>query len=151
MEICDDWEHQLSKNWTSKYPDTPWKNRPSFSTEAYHDKLRELKLTRKDIPVKCVGVWDTVGALGMPSFALWPQKQMQDFAFVDTRVEDHIEFAFHALGLDEKRRSYAPTVWFKPEEQKLPRLLKQTWFRKYLLDHSDLLGVEANSSSGCPL
>lgn len=92
--------------------------------------LHKLKMTRRDIPVKCVAVWDTVGALGMPKIAIMPQKHNKRFAFVDTRVEDNIEFAFHALGLDEKRKSYAPTVWFKPEEQKLPRILKQTWFRK---------------------
>lgn len=131
VEICDDWEHQnRGSDWMTSYPDEPWPNRPNFGSAEYHEKLRELKLTRKDIPVKCVGVWDTVGALGMPTMSLWPQAKAKEFAFVDTRVEDNIEYAFHALGLDEKRRSYAPTVWFKSEEQKFPRVLKQTWFRE---------------------
>lgn len=92
-------------------------------------------MTRQNIPVRCVAVWDTVGSLGMPSIALWPQKHAKEFAFVDTRVEDNIEYAFHALGLDEKRKPYAPTVWFKPEVQTLPKVLKQTWFRKFNSTH----------------
>lgn len=114
----------------SEYPDSPWSNRPNFASKEYHEMLHKLKMTRRDIPVKCVAVWDTVGSLGLPSIAIFPQKNTRRFAFVDTRVEDNIEFAFHALGLDEKRKSYAPTVWFKPKEQEFPRLLKQTWFRK---------------------
>lgn len=130
VEICDDWEHQLVEGWTSEFPDSPWSNRPSFATKEYHETLHRLKMTRRDIPVKCVAVWDTVGSLGLPSIAIFPQRNTRRFAFVDTRVEDNIEYAFHALGLDEKRKSYAPTVWFKPKEQKFPRVLKQTWFRK---------------------
>lgn len=131
VEICDDWEHQLSEHYKTPYPNSPWKNRPNFASREYYDKLHELKMTRRNIPIKCVGVWDTVGALGMPQISFFPQKHAQEFAFVDTRVEDNIEYAFQALGLDEKRKPYAPTIWFKPRDQKLPRILKQTWFRKY--------------------
>lgn len=134
VEICDDWEHQNIKDWKSPYQE-PWPNRPCFSDPSYHAMLYKLQLTRRNIPVKCVGVWETVGALGMPMIALFPQPAAKKFAFVDTRVEDHIEYAFHALGLDEKRRSYSPTVWFKPPEQEFPRVLKQTWFPGV---HSDI-------------
>lgn len=131
VEITDDWEHQMNKDYKSPYPDEPFPNRPSFSTKEYHKTLHDLKMTRQNISIKCVAVWDTVGALGLPTIALFPQPAAKEFAFVDTRVEDNIEYAFHALGLDEKRRSYAPSIWFKPPEQKFPKVLKQTWFRKF--------------------
>ncbi|KAK5945183.1 hypothetical protein PMZ80_002387 [Knufia obscura] len=141
IEITDDWEHQLNKDYKSPYPDEPFSNRPNFSTPEYHKTLHELKMTRQNIDIKCVAVWDTVGALGLPTVALFPQPAAKEFAFVDTRVEDNIEYAFHALGLDEKRRSYAPSIWFKPSEQKLPKVLKQTWFPGV---HSDVGGSYAN-------
>lgn len=141
VEICNDWEHQNVKGWRSQYSEEPWPDRPPFGTQEYKDKLHELQLTRSNIPVKAVAVWETVGALGIPTIALFPQPAAKEFAFVNTKVEDNIEHAFHALGLDERRRSYAPTIWFKPPEQKLPRVLKQTWFPGV---HSDIGGSYQN-------
>lgn len=140
VDICDDWEHQNIQGWKSTSPE-PWPNRPNFGDPAYHDMLHKLQLTRRNIPVKCVAVWDTVGALGIPSLAIFPPSRTKEFAFVDTKALDNIEYAFQALGLDEKRRSYAPTVWYKPPEQKLPKVLKQTWFPGV---HSDIGGSYAN-------
>lgn len=127
VELCNDWEHQRDKNWKSPHQE-PWPDRPCFSDPAYQEKLRELNLTRPNIPVKCVGVWDTVGCLGVPMLAIFPQPVAKEFVFEDTRVDDNVEYAFQALGLDEKRRCYSPCIWFKPAEQKFPRVLKQTWF-----------------------
>lgn len=140
VDICDDWEHQNIQGWKSTSPE-PWPNRPNFQDPAYHEMLHRLQLTRRNIPVKCVAVWDTVGALGLPSLAIFPPSRTKEFAFVDTRALDNIEYAFQAFGLDEKRRSYAPTVWYKPPAQKLPRVLKQTWFPGV---HSDIGGSYAN-------
>lgn len=141
VEICDDWEHQNIKGWKSQYKEEPWPDRPSFATQEYKDMLQKLQLTRSNIPIKSVAVWDTVGALGIPKIALFPRPATRKFAFVDTKVEDNIEYAFHALGLDEKRSSYAPTIWFKPSGHKFPRVLKQTWFPGV---HSDIGGSYQN-------
>lgn len=98
------------------------------------------------MPIKAVGVWDTVGmplhliltstssslflltgSLGIPNAGIWPGKP-GEYSFVDTKVSDNIEYAFHALALDEQRRPFSPTIWEKPAGQKLPKLLKQCWF-----------------------
>ncbi|KAK5076338.1 hypothetical protein LTR64_006183 [Lithohypha guttulata] len=140
VEMCDDWEHQNVQGWKSSSPE-PWPDRPSFSDPAYHEMLHKLQLSRRNIPIKCVAVWDTVGALGIPSLAIFPPSRTKEFAFVDTKALDNVEYAFHALGLDERRRSYAPTIWYKPPEQHFPRVLKQTWFPGV---HSDVGGSYAN-------
>lgn len=60
-QIFQDWQNQAYPNWQSPYPDEPWENRPPANSPEYRRKLLELKLTRPDIPIKAVGVWDTVG------------------------------------------------------------------------------------------
>lgn len=58
---------------------------------------------------------DTETALGIPMVAFLPQPKSTKFVLIDTQIEDHIENAFQALALDEKRRTLQPTVWEKPD------------------------------------
>lgn len=82
---------------------------------------------------------ERLGALGIPDFFPWPQSYKQ-YAFVDSKVSPSVEYAYQALGLDEERTSYRPTVWEQPDGQTLPRLLKQCWFP----------GVHTNIGGGYP-
>jgi uncharacterized protein (DUF2235 family) len=141
-QVFQDWEFQLKEGWTTAYPNEPWPHRPPINAPEYRRKLLELELTRPDIPIKAVAVWDTVGALGIPSFALFPDAPSKDYAFVDSKVDANIEYAFQALALDEHRRSYRPTVWEKPDGQEWPRVLKQVWFPGV---HADIGGGYHNA------
>lgn len=67
------------------------------------------------------------GSLGIPHIGILPQRPTE-YAFVDTSVSPNVEYAFHALALDEHRKPFSPTIWEKPEGQELPKLLKQCWF-----------------------
>lgn len=72
--------------------------------------------------VHFVGVWDTVGALGIP-FSFMGLFERHD-EFYDTKMGSNISIARHALAIDEKREDFEPTIW-------LPRPgmdLKQVWF-----------------------
>ncbi|MBN2332983.1 MAG: DUF2235 domain-containing protein [Deltaproteobacteria bacterium] len=72
--------------------------------------------------VTFAGVWDTVGALGIP-FSFLGLLDKKD-EFYDTKIGPNIEIARHALAIDELRSDFEPTVW-------LPRPgldLKQVWF-----------------------
>ena len=141
-QIFQDWEFQLKDGWTSPYPTQPWPHRPRCDTPEYRRKLLELELTRPDIPIKAVAVWDTVGSLGIPMIGLFPQPPSTDYAFVDTKVEPNIENAFQALALDEHRRAFTPTIWEKPAEQAWPLVLKQCWFPGV---HADIGGGYHNA------
>jgi hypothetical protein len=47
-------------------------------------------------------------------------------AFYDTKLGNHIENAFQALGLDERRGSFSPAIWEKPDGNRTR--LRQVWF-----------------------
>ncbi len=61
--------------------------------------------------IRYIGVWDTVGALGVPGLfgdkPLWNHK----YQFHDAELSSHVESARHAVAVDERRRSYRPTLW----------------------------------------
>lgn len=138
-QIFEDWEFQQKEGFRTRWPDLPFKgHKPPVTDPVYRERLVSEKLTRPDIKIKCVAVWDTVGGLGIPMIGLLPQPPSKDFAFVDTRVENNIEYAFQALALDEHRRAYAPTIWDWPQTKEYDlKVLKQTWFPGV---HSDIGG-----------
>jgi uncharacterized protein (DUF2235 family) len=81
--------------------------------------------------VKFVGVWDTVGAMGIPISFLGLFEDRDEF--YDTKLGSNVKVARHALALDEIRSDFEPTIW-------VPRLalnIKQTWFSGV---HSDVGG-----------
>lgn len=79
-----------------------------------------------DVPIKCVGVWDTVGALGIPGHL--GDMFTQFYSFQDTNLGPHVENAFHALALDEHREDFVPTLWSKLPNAPATQRLEQVWF-----------------------
>jgi uncharacterized protein (DUF2235 family) len=59
--------------------------------------------------IKCVGVWDTVGSLGLPLGSV--EAKVHKYRFLDTHLRLDNEYAFHALALDEHRKNFEPTFW----------------------------------------
>ncbi|NQV20833.1 MAG: DUF2235 domain-containing protein, partial [Rhodospirillales bacterium] len=59
-----------------------------------------------------LGVWDTVGALGVPfKFSnFFAQKKHE---FHDTTLGAHIKHAYHAVAIDERRKPFLPTLWLE--------------------------------------
>ncbi|MCJ1285256.1 polynucleotide adenylyltransferase [Xylographa opegraphella] len=137
--IFKDWENQVKKEYVSPWPNLPFPKKPPFHDPHYTKELERLDMTRLRIPIKAVGVWDTVGSLGIPDIGLWP-KGPSEYAFINTVVSPNVENAFHALALDEHRKPFSPTIWEKPEGQQLPNKLVQCWFP----------GVHANVGGGYP-
>ena len=78
------------------------------------------------VPVKCIGVWDTVGALGIPGHV--GDLFTQFYQFHDTNLGVHVENAFQALALDEHRADFAPTLWAKAPDGPPKQNLLQVWF-----------------------
>ena len=57
--------------------------------------------------MRCVGVFDTVGSLGLPEeLALGSKKIKTLFGFSDAVLGDHIERAYQALALNETRADF---------------------------------------------
>ena len=59
-----------------------------------------------------VGVWDTVGALGIP--AIFGGIDMLRYGFLDTQLHPCVKNAYHAVSIDEKRREFPATLWTGP-------------------------------------
>jgi uncharacterized protein (DUF2235 family) len=61
--------------------------------------------------IRYMGIWDTVGSLGVPdglAIAAWINRQYQ---FHDLKLSPMAVSARHAVAIDESRRSFAPTLW----------------------------------------
>ncbi len=60
--------------------------------------------------LSAVAVWDTVGAMGFPTYVSKDQRA-DAFKFADTKLSDKVTRGFHALALDERRNDFVPTLW----------------------------------------
>ena len=69
-----------------------------------------LDETRR-IGIKYLGVWDTVGALGVPKSFLLADKLNKKYEFHDTMLSDFVKSARHAVAIDERREDFEPTLW----------------------------------------
>jgi hypothetical protein len=83
--------------------------------------------------VRCIGVWDTVGAYGLPAgfgigalarhFISWTR------GFHDREFGRHIDIGLHAMAVDEMRRPFAPAFWTRKRGDKpLDAVVEQVWF-----------------------
>ncbi|MGH6960847.1 MAG: phospholipase effector Tle1 domain-containing protein, partial [Dongiaceae bacterium] len=80
------------------------------------------------------GVWDTVGALGIPLRG-WEKLTAARHQFHDTELSGSVQFGYHALAIDERREPFEPTLWsWKPKEG---QTVEQMWFCG---THSDIGG-----------
>ncbi|MCJ2075540.1 DUF2235 domain-containing protein [Methylobacterium sp. E-016] len=77
------------------------------------------------VQIKMVGVWDTVGSLGVqttriPGLDKIPGLSRSGYAFLHTGLRLPIENGYHALAIDERRASFAPTLWTKKFRDGVP-------------------------------
>jgi uncharacterized protein (DUF2235 family) len=103
------------------------------------------KFSYDPVLVKMVGVWDTVGALGIPLRGLRAHNN-NELQFHDTELSGTVEYAFHALAVDERRAPFEPSLWaYKPKPEQ--KMVEQVWFPGV---HSDV-GGGYGSKPGDPL
>ena len=78
--------------------------------------------------IRFIGVWDTVGALGIPDLGFGLSRLFnRRWRFHDTTLSSHVDAAFQALAIDERRRPFAPAVW-QPQPDATDQVLEQVWF-----------------------
>lgn len=62
--------------------------------------------------VAYLGIWDTVGALGIPSgVPLLPALFNKKYKFHDLVLSSSVAAARHAVAIDEQRSTFTPTLW----------------------------------------
>ncbi len=88
-----------------------------------------------EITVTLLGLWDTVGPLGIPTNALrWLNEHRYNFR--NTELSPIVQQACHALAIDEHRADHNATLWTSPP--KAAQIIEQRWFAGA---HGDLGGT----------
>ena len=90
-----------------------------------------------DFRITCIGVWDTVGSLGIP-VGLLGHLTSHLIGFHDVTLSSWIDCAYHAVAVDERRRPFVPTLWLQqPHAREHGQRIEQRWFTGV---HSDVGG-----------
>jgi uncharacterized protein (DUF2235 family) len=87
--------------------------------------FRHMGAPRACPSIKFIGVWDTVGALGVPGPAGGVINQNR-FSYHNVELHMSIQNAYHALAIDEQRVPFRPSLWTKPDGWQ--GVLEQAWF-----------------------
>ncbi len=80
----------------------------------------------REVRIKFIGVWDTVGALGIPLKVVRELLTPGKYDFHDTRLSRSVDFAAHAVAVDERRVDFKPSLWRRKPSPEL--VLEQDWF-----------------------
>ncbi len=80
------------------------------------------------VPVRFLGVWDTVGSLGIPWSGIPAIDRLnRPWQFHDTKLSTTVQAAFQALAVDEARKPFAPALW-QQQAHASDQVVEQVWF-----------------------
>jgi uncharacterized protein (DUF2235 family) len=121
-----------------------WEEQKNGKQDFMLEERWMLKYSRV-VDIDFLGVWDTVGALGLP-FGNLPILGKADMQFLHTGLRVSNKLAFHALAIDEHRKPFAPTLWTvdfakgasPPHHHRSLSQVEQRWF----------VGAHANVGGG---
>jgi len=95
-----------------------------------------------DTKLTMVGVWDTVGSLGIP--AIFGGVSSLLYGFLDTTLHPDVLNAYHALAIDERRAEFPATLWTSPSPG---QTLEQAWFCGVHCDVGGRYPADSNGSA----
>jgi len=94
-------------------------------SDAWNHAFRKIKDPRPSPPIRMLGVWDTVGALGAPG-VLGQLLNGKKYQYHDVGLTPQTQHAYHAMAIDERRKAFAVNVWQRPAGW--GGVLEQAWF-----------------------
>jgi uncharacterized protein (DUF2235 family) len=101
------------------------------------------RLNSHESRIRFIGVWDTVGAYGIPlSGSRLVHAVNRHWRFHDRVLSSKVDAAFQALAIDEKRRPFKPAIWERSPKQSTEQRVEQMWFSGV---HSDVGGGYAQT------
>jgi uncharacterized protein (DUF2235 family) len=130
-------------NFTDDVVNTAFDAYRQFDKNLRQQILQKLANSNMDSnpDIEMVGVWDTVGALGIPSAI--GQVDPIAYGFLDTSLNAKVKHGYHALAIDEKRGQFPATLWEGPLAA--GQTVEQVWFTGA---HSDVGGGEPSDGPG---
>ena len=125
------------------------------------DAAKALGSEFVSINIKFLGVWDTVGSLGVPTFNIAEK-------FHDTDLCENVENAYHAIAIDEHRKAYDVVLWTRKHAH---TNMEQRWFPgahanvgggydedllpdlslRWMIDKAHACGIHLGIRNGIPL
>jgi uncharacterized protein (DUF2235 family) len=77
-----------------------------------------------DATIRMIGVWDTVGSLGIPAILGGIDDKI--YGFLDTGLHPDVKNAYHCLAIDEQRPQFPATLWTSTPAP--GQTIEQVWF-----------------------
>ena len=90
-------------------------------------RLTDNAHDRDELRVKLLGVFDTVGALGIPARIAWRLNRDEN-GFHDVELSSITDVNLHAVAIDEHRWPFEATLWRQPPFKKYETNVEQVWF-----------------------
>ena len=110
-----------------------------FSRGAFSARLLANKIRKKPIQgfseIEMLGIWDTVGSLGIP-IGKWQQPNLG----YDFSIGPNVKYCCHAVAIDETLGMLRPTLATPPKDsttQLSPDVIEEVWFAG---SHADIGG-----------
>jgi uncharacterized protein (DUF2235 family) len=91
------------------------------------DELHAISFEPGGVKVKCLGVFDTVGALGIPISRFWRENR-DLYGFHDVGLAPICEHSLHAVAIDEHREQFEATLWRQQKFVDIDSRVEQVWF-----------------------
>lgn len=104
-----------------------------------------------DVRIKFIGVWDTVGELGIPLEVFDDfNRELLDCRFHDVTLSSFVDYAYHAVAIDEHRKPFLPTLWEQQQKgNNSQQVMEQRWFAGVHCDVGG--GYKEHGLSDCAL
>lgn len=118
----------LLRNATPKLLDEAERIYRNKELEPDHPICKAFRENHSRTPrIRFIGVWDTVGALGIPGTNF---SEKGKYSWHDTELSGIVDYAYHAVALDENRAAYDVALWTSPDGKKKPENteVEQRWF-----------------------
>jgi type VI secretion system (T6SS) phospholipase Tle1-like effector len=100
---------------------------PSERVPGVWHELTKHVHNRSRLRIECIGVFDTVGALGIPVWWL-DRANREQYEFHNVELSSITNTNLHALAIDEHRWPFQASLWRKPPFNVLKTVTEQVWF-----------------------
>ncbi|CAM3927925.1 DUF2235 domain-containing protein [Rahnella victoriana] len=89
--------------------DQSWLQKKLRDLPAFFSNEVEAQKMITGVEIEAIGVWETVGALGIPQYD--HDRRLDLFRFTDTALSKGVKYGRQAIAIDEERIDFTPVFW----------------------------------------
>lgn len=104
-----------------------YRTTPNDRLPGIQQKLQRLTHPAEQLRIDCLGLFDTVGSLGIPS-TIFNRFNRGRYEFHDVELSPIVKLNLHALAIDEHRLQFAASVWRYSKFRPYNSVTEQVWF-----------------------